>query len=176
MNAVNDEPKPTEPIEQIADLRALAQRVGMDGARTVGLIASGMTPSSEPIDGLVERLRDDGNSWMQDMFNALTASEARATALAGEVERLTRRAEVAEASLLLLHGPLSVAALTARADIAEAKVERLQAALGTAEYFMIDAIRRMRAAHVGCQDMCSAFEQWAEANRAALTTEDTTNA
>lgn len=36
-----------------------------------------------------------------------------------------RRAEVAEAALELLHGPLSVASLTARADAAEAKLSEL---------------------------------------------------
>jgi hypothetical protein len=86
----------------------------------------------EPTAGRTTGWNNDAHA----MFYALLARDAELAALKKQVEELTAEAKrlesrlkVADHTIEMLHGPLSVAALTARADAAEAEAVALRKAL-----------------------------------------------
>ena len=142
-------------------------RVEQNGGGDVrGLYPAPATPSApEPIEGLTHT--DDTGKvwhphrgyWCWETATALTAAEARATVLAGEVEAAERRIKDRDTT---------IQAILTRTEAAEAKVERLRAALTAVAEFDSGDDTTLGALH--------ALGENRKIARAALATEDTTNA
>lgn len=124
-----DDPTEVENAAQAALIRKLADallvvRDALTAAREAGMVSQGDAAEGNP---LLHRLRDDGDSWAQPLFN-----EA-----ADRIEELERQLADANAHVAALTAALTTRRsacneASERADEAERQLKELRAALGSA--------------------------------------------